>query len=217
MRLHEPEPEFRGDRRVALRTLVDELVGALDLDSGPYLLAIDGRSSNGKSTLAARMARVTPGAEVVHTDDLAWWHSRFGWEDLLVAGVIEPLRRGEDVSYRPPAWEARGRMGRVAVNAAAPLVIIEGVGSGRRSLRPLLDGVIWVQSDLEITDARNQARVAAGELDQAGYDGWMAEEVPFQAAERTWDRADVVVSGTPSLEHEPDNDVIVLAADLTRR
>lgn len=101
------------------------------------------------------------------------------------------------LNYRPPAWDARSREGSIIVPDDAALVVIEGVGSGRRSLMDHLDAVIWVQTDLDVTEQRNRERVDAGETDQAGYEGWMAEEVPFQAIEKTWDRADLVVSGLP--------------------
>jgi hypothetical protein len=39
--------------------------------------AVDGRSSSGKTTLAARVQAAVAGSAVVHTDDIAWWHSRF--------------------------------------------------------------------------------------------------------------------------------------------
>jgi hypothetical protein len=75
------------------------------------------------------------------------------------------------------------------------LVAIEGVGSGRRSLVEYIDSVIWVQADRDITARRDRDRIQAGEIDQAGYEGWMSEEIPFQATERTWERADLIVSG----------------------
>jgi uridine kinase len=49
----------------------------------PVVLAVDGRSPSGKTTLAARQADAVAGSVVVHTDDVAWQHSRFGWADLL--------------------------------------------------------------------------------------------------------------------------------------
>jgi chloramphenicol 3-O-phosphotransferase len=36
------------------------------------VLAVDGRSSSGKTTLAARMQGTVAGSAVVHTDDIAW-------------------------------------------------------------------------------------------------------------------------------------------------
>ena len=210
MRLHDGEPRFVEAQVVHLAGLLDRLLSLAPAHQGPFLLAIDGRSSNGKTYLASRLTALMPGSAVVHTDDIAWWHSRFGWDDLLLQGVIQPLRCGVDVSYRPPAWDIRGRSGAIVVPANAPLVVIEGVGSGRRSIHDRSDATIWVQADLDVTDARNAARVAAGELDQAGYDEWMAEEVPFQAAERAWERADVIVSGNPTLPHAPEVEIVVL-------
>ncbi len=169
---------------------------------------MDGRSSNGKSRLAERIAALVPGAVVVHTDDVAWRHSRFGWDDLLLSGVIERLRRGDAVDYRPPAWDAHGRPGSITVPAAASLVLIEGAGAGRASLASHVDAVVWVQCDLDVAERRNRARVAAGELDAAGYEGWMAEEVPFHARERTWERADLIVSGSTTVDDPTD--IIVL-------
>jgi hypothetical protein len=58
------------------------------------VLAVDGRSSSGKTTLAGRLRDVVAGAAVVHTDDIAWWHSRFGWAGLLTDGVVLPRAPG---------------------------------------------------------------------------------------------------------------------------
>jgi hypothetical protein len=205
--LHEIEPAFGPGEWLPIASVLRQFMAPKRSRSGPFLLAIDGRSSSGKSTLARRVAAVMPGTSVVHTDDIAWWHSRFGWDDLLVDGVIAPLRRGEAVDYRPPAWDARDRPGSVTVPAGACLVTIEGVGAGRRSLGGYLDAVIWVQADLDITERRDLDRIRAGEIDQAGYEGWMSEEISFQATERTWERADLIVSGTSS--HDAP-DVLVL-------
>jgi hypothetical protein len=202
-----------GPRRIV--DLVGELTGRRRPGPGPFLLAIDGRSSAGKSTLAGRIAGLVPRSAIVHTDDLAWWHSRFGWDDLLIAGVVTPLRRGEAVEYRPPAWEARRRPGSITVPAGADLVVIEGVGSGRASLAGHVDAVIWVDAAPDVADGRDRMRLAAGELDAATYVGWMAEEIPFLAGDRPWERADVVVSGTAAVA-DPGSDIVVLGSAATR-
>ena len=65
---------------------------------------MDGRSGSGKTTLAERIRGAVPASTVVHTDDVAWSQAMFDWTDLLIGGLLEPVHRGEPVSYRPPAW-----------------------------------------------------------------------------------------------------------------
>jgi aminoglycoside phosphotransferase len=163
----------------------------------PALLAIDGRSSSSKSTLATRIAAITPRSAVVHTDDIAWHHSVLGWVDLLATGVIAPLGRGEAISFRPPAWDARGRPGSISVPGELDLVVIEGVGAARRELSGLVDSSIWVQSDLDETFRRDRRRIAAGEISAGSYEAWMTEEVSFQENERSWERTAVIVRAVP--------------------
>lgn len=165
---------------------------------GPALVAIDGRSSSGKTTLAARICEIVDGAVVVHTDDIAWRHSVFGWDEMLATGVLLPALRGEAVAYRPPAWDIHGRHGAIELPAAAGLLIVEGVGAGRGSLAAYFDAIVWVQSDLDQTLTRDRKRVAAGEISVDGYADWMAQERPFQANQETWARAQLIVDGSVS-------------------
>lgn len=69
---------------------------------------------------------------VIHTDDIAWEHSRFGWADLLIGGILIPVQRGRALSYRPPRWDEHGQEGSIDVPAGCLLLIIEGDGAGRR-------------------------------------------------------------------------------------
>ncbi len=191
-----PEEREAGPWRVEPLTVLRSLVLGAWEPPPPAIVAIDGRSSSGQTTLAEKVRRVTEGAAVVHTDDVAWHHSVFDWADLLVEGVLIPFRRGEAVHFRPPAWEARGRPGSIEVPAETDLMVVEGVGAGRRELGAYLDAVIWVQSDLCHTQARDQQRVAAGEITAEAYLAWMAEERPFQAKHQTWARANLIVCGS---------------------
>ena len=164
----------------------------------PHVLAVDGRSGSGKSTLAARLAGTVAGAVVVHTDDVAWYHDFFDWADLLVDGVLVPWRAGHDVAYRPPPWDARGRGGAITVSSAAPLLVVEGVGAGRKAFAPFLDALIWVQTDRVVAARRGLERDGG---DVAFWDEWESHERPFLAADRPWERADLVVSGQ-DVRHE---------------
>jgi hypothetical protein len=206
MRLRTDEPSGAPWQAVALRSLVDALPR---LAARPVLVAVDGRSSSGKTTLSRRIATSVPNSGLVHTDDVAWSHSIFGWADLLRDGVLLAARRGGSVSYRPPAWDARGRTGCIEVAAGVDLVVVEGVGVARAELASLFDVVVWVQSDEDEIERRNRRRIAEGEVTSSLSDAWMAEEIPFLAAERPWERADLVVAGTSPLAYDPAAEVVV--------
>lgn len=177
----------------------------------PVMLAIDGRSSGGKTTLAERLRAAVAGSVVVHTDDIAWWYSRFGWAELLISGVLVPARSGRPVSYRPPPWDERERPGAIEVPAGGPLLIIEGVGAARRECAHLIDAVVWVQSDERETERRNLARVgqADGLPTEQDHREWMADEIPFQADQRPWERADLIVCGTPEIPFDPATELVI--------
>lgn len=210
MVLGEGEPAAGPWRVEHLTQFAHLLVSAVGASIGcPAIVALDGRSSSGKTTLAHRLQQTVAGAVTVHTDDIAWWHSFFGWAELLACGVLEPIRRGQAVAFRPPAWDERGRPGAIELPADASLVIVEGVGAGRREIAHLLDATVWVQSDLNAIERRNAARVAAGETSPSVVARWMHEEFSFVADQRPWERALVVVAGTPELPHDPSTEVVL--------
>jgi hypothetical protein len=216
------EPEARPWRVELLIAVIDAVIpgGRAKIVAGrPVVLAVDGRSNSGKTTLAARIARAVPGAVVVHTDDIAWEHSRFGWADLLTTGILVPIRQGRAVSYRPPRWVEHGRAGSIDIPVDCPLLLIEGDGAGRREVTHLIDALIWVQSDQREAERRRLARernpdaadTANRALDRlpVDHEGWMAEELPFNAAHRAWERADIIVCGTPEIPCDPVTEIVV--------
>ena len=173
------------------------------------MLAVDGRSGSGKTSLADRIQGVVKASAVVHTDDIAWSQAMFDWADLLAGGVLEPIRRGEPVSYQPPAWSERQRAGAIEVPQGRELVIIEGAGSARRELMHLIDAVVWVQSDLAEAERRGIERDGGDQAAISFWHLWMAEELPFMADQRPWIRADVIVAGTPRLPHDRASEVVI--------
>jgi hypothetical protein len=175
------------------------------------VLAVDGRSSSGKTTLATRMQSTVAESAVVHTDDIAWWHSRFGWADLLIDGILMPVRQGEPVSFRPPRWAEHGRGGSIEVPAGCHLLIIEGVGAGRSEAAHLVDALVWVQSDQREAQRRSLARVGqpGGPRTARDLREWMAEEEPFLADQKPWERADLVAAGTPEIPFDPLTELVV--------
>ena len=182
-------------------------VEVLALLGRPRLLAVDGRSGGGKTTVAHRLAAAVPDAAVLHTDDVAWYHAFFDWADLMRDGILTPLHAGQDVAYRPPAWDERGRDGAITASAASPLVIVEGVGIGRRELAGHFDALLWVQTGEDAARRRGLARDGADEADF--WAEWQAAEDPFQAEQRPWERAGLIVCGAPDLPHDPLTELVV--------
>ena len=111
-----------------------------------------------------------------------------------------------------PRWVTHGREGSVTAGAGVPL-LVEGVGAARASLARLADLVVWVQSDRTLARTRGLARDASygtrtpAEA-EAFWDEWMTEEEPYLAADRPWERAHLVVLGTPP-DGTPDDVIAV--------
>lgn len=198
------EPAVAQWRVLRVDALVELLaVGAGPVRGRPCIVAVDGRSASGKSTLASRLHRAVPRSAVVHTDDLAWHEPLYAWGHLLADDVLRPLREGRGLAYRPPQWDARGREGAIEVAAGLDLVVVEGTGASHREHAGLVDATVWVQADRAEAERRGIARdIAEGvnggpEEATAFWHAWMAAELRFFEGQRPWERADVVVNGTP--------------------
>jgi hypothetical protein len=214
---HEGEPAAGPWRVISLAELGRVLLAAAGRRTGrPVVRAVAGRSSSGKTTLAGRLAAEVSCVVVLHTDDIAWRQAVLDWDQLLLSGVLEPARRGQPVAYRPPKWEEHGRTGAIEVPTGSRVLIVEGVGATRRTLAPVLDAAVWVQADAAVLERRNEGRIAAGETTAVDHHAWMAEEDPFLLVDRPWERATIIVSGSPELPHDPQTDVVVAGGSLAR-
>jgi hypothetical protein len=202
-------------RAASLPTVVSTLCNAAsDEPRGrPLIVAVDGRSGEGKTTLVQGLLQAVPASAVLHTGDLAWHHSFFGWSDMLRLEVLEPLRLGLPGDFRPPAWDIHGRPGAISVPAGLEVVWVEGTGSSRRSLSALIDASIWVQSDKAEAERRLFTRDRPGE-EQLRQE-WEREEVAFLLDDEPWSRATLIVAGTPVLSEIPSGHVAVAALPRT--
>lgn len=123
---------------------------------GPVrMIAVDGHAGSGKSTFAARLSAALGDAPVLHLDDLATHEELFDWTGRLREQVTGPLSRGETARYAPYDWTARA-FGPPRSLAPAPLMLVEGVGAGRRALRPLLAQLLWM--DLPAAESWERGR-----------------------------------------------------------
>jgi hypothetical protein len=116
MHLPPEEPAFGPWSVTSLQAFARSLRGSFLADvQRPGIVAIDGRSASGKTTLATLLSHAVPGSVVVHTDDIAWHHSFFDWSELLLQAVLGPVQAGRGAAYRPSAWIERGREGAITV------------------------------------------------------------------------------------------------------
>jgi hypothetical protein len=129
------------------------------------------------------------------------------WRSSLAGSSVLPVR----LSAVPPSWPwtAAAAAGRRRVPAGRELVIVEGVGAARRELMALLDVVVWVQADLAEAERRGIERDGGDEAAASFWRLWMAEELPFMAQQRPWERAAFIVAGTPLLPHGPATEVVI--------
>jgi uridine kinase len=161
------------------------------------LIAVDGPSGAGKTRFALRLAKEID-APVVHTDDLLdGWDDQFTFWDRLEESVLGPLRRGETAFYRRYRWE-RGGFDPVPVRLdPAPIVILEGVSSARRGIRPDLSLIVFVDAPPDLRFSRTLARDGDDSLAFRAYlERWRSAEDRHFADDRTKEHADLVVDGS---------------------
>ncbi|WP_406211347.1 hypothetical protein OH807_34705 [Kitasatospora sp. NBC_01560] len=179
---------------------------ALAPSCGPVrLVAVDGHAGSGKTTFAARLAAALGGAPVVRLDDLATHAEPFGWTEPLRRQVLEPLAAGRDAEYRVYDWTLR-RFASTAVVPLAPVVLVEGVGAGRRAVRPWLARLVWME--LAAADARRRGEERDGPALAEFWAGWARAEAAHFAADPSRPYAGTTVDGvtgriTPSTVGEP--------------
>jgi hypothetical protein len=147
---------------LTLDSLVSRLA-ALPPSCGPTrLIGVDGFAGSGKTTFAAHLSAALSArpedAPVVHLDDLATHEQFFDWTDRLRSEVLEPLAAGRPVRHRVYDWTLRRFAASRELAAAPPFLLLEGVGAGRRAVRPYLAAVVWMELDALTARARGEDR-----------------------------------------------------------
>lgn len=172
--------------------------------AGPLMVAIDGMSAAGKSTLAGRVVEELADAELIQGDDFYrvmddrerfalspedGYRQDFDWQRLRHE-VLEPIREGKPARFQRYDWST-GKLGEWAEARAAPVVILEGVYASRPELRVLFDLVVWV----ETSTATRASRQAERDDTPEWVDRWDAAEHHYIDRFAPATLADLVVGG----------------------
>ncbi|VXC29036.1 Aminodeoxychorismate synthase [Arthrobacter sp. 9AX] len=169
------------------------------MSPAPVIIAIDGRSGAGKTTLAVELAarlRAHHKVSLFHLEDIyPGWNGLMAGIDRYVATVLDPLSRGEAATWTSWDWE-KHYDGGSRVTLPADIVIVEGVGAAAAAARPLLSAVVWADSPDDIR--RTRALDRDGGTYEPYWDQWAAQEddwlnaddVPRHADLRVLNRAD---------------------------
>ncbi|MEV7636690.1 chorismate-binding protein [Pseudarthrobacter enclensis] len=164
------------------------------MSPAPVIIAIDGRSGAGKTTLAVELAaqlRAHHKVSLFHLEDIyPGWNGLAAGIERYVSTVLVPLSRGEAATWTSWDWE-RHYDGETRVTLPAEIVIVEGVGAAAAAARPLLSAVIWADSPEEVR--RTRALQRDGATYEPYWDQWAAQEADWLAADDVPASADLRV------------------------
>ena len=186
---------MRDDRCLPLFRELDRRLAA-----GPLVLAVEGGSASGKSTLAASLEEAY-GATLLHTDDFFLRpeqrtearRSEVGGNldrERFLAEVVTPLVRGEEIAYRRYDC-ASGRLLAPVLIRPARLTVVEGSYAMHEAFGPYFGLSVF----LDITPERQRERILARNPDKADrfFSEWIPMERAYHAAMRVRERCDIVI------------------------
>lgn len=154
------------------------------------VLAVEGRSGAGKTTLAQAIAARLE-APLIHMDDLyAGWDGLAQGVTALRDWVLAPLAEGRPASWRRWDW-ADGAYAEQHPVPDADWLVVEGVGAGGRVLRPYLSGLVWVDSPTVIRKRRALDR--DGQTYALNWARWARHEDAFYASDQVRQNADLII------------------------
>jgi uridine kinase len=154
------------------------------------VVAIDGRSGSGKTSLAATLAGLL-NAPVVSLEGLyGGWDGLERGIDLLVSEVLEPLAAGRAAGVPKYDWVAR-EWAEPAVLQPPGVLIVEGVGAGARRAAAFAGLLVWLE--VPASTRKKRALDRDGQTFAPHWDQWAAQEDLMLAREHTSDRADIII------------------------
>ena len=164
------------------------------MSPAPVIIAIDGRSGAGKTTLAIELAarlREHHKVSLFHLEDIyPGWNGLAAGIERYVSTVLKPLHHGDPAEWVSWDW-TRHYDGDTRTTQPAEIVLVEGVGAAAEAARPYLDAVVW--ADAPEQDRQSRALARDGESYAPYWDLWAGQEQEWLAADDVPSRADVRV------------------------
>jgi uridine kinase len=181
------EADNMGD---GITRIIAAVARAVPRAGGTRVVAIDGRSGAGKTSLAAELSgRLN--APVVSLEDLyGGWDGLEHGIDLLVSAVFEPLAAGQAARVPRYDWVAREWAEPEAIEPPG-ILIVEGVGAGALRAAAFESVLVWLEVPALVRKRRALDR--DGATFAPYWDRWAAQEDAALARDRTPERADIVI------------------------
>ncbi len=170
-------------------------VGRRDPVKGIRIVGIDGpSSSSGKRFLAHQLSSLMA-APIIEIDDFVCWECFAGWWPRFDEQVLTTLLAGHDATFQARDWNDwyGASLGERKTQPWSPTVILEGVTCTRRDTIGRITYAVWIEAPAELRLARGLARDTNFPGKEELWRRWMREEDEFFTADRTRDRADIVV------------------------
>jgi uridine kinase len=178
----------------------------------PLLVALDGGSGTGKSTLAAAVgghlaAAIVDGDDFYAGGTAAEWDARspaanadhcIDWRRLR-SEALEPLLHGRAASWHPYDWRpGGGLLPTMRTCEPSEVVILDGAYSARPELADLVGLAVLV--DAPAAERRNRVIARDSPMDETWFARWDAAERHYFTAVRPPAEFDLVVS---TMREEP--------------
>jgi uridine kinase len=171
------------------------------------LVAIDGHSAAGKTSLANEIRANFSDVQIVHMDDfyrvlgnakrerldaVGGYEFYYDWQ-RLEREVLQPLRQGQAGSYQPYDWATNRLSNEIKTVWPLGVVIVEGCYSARPELRKYYHALVFVETAAKERHERQRERADAT---NAWLEKWEAAERHYLEQVNARAFADLVVTGS---------------------
>lgn len=174
-----------------IRSIVESKLQA----SGSTLITIDGPAGAGKTTLAeilkSELRQKAISVEIIHMDDLY-----DGWDNALgpkLGRALEDIAQqshGKEIIHPIYNW-AQKKFTRVKSIPTPQVLILEGVGAGRKEIREKTSLSIWV--DIEPSLGVHRAISRDGEVIAPFMETWSQKQAEYFAEHHTRENASFTI------------------------